>query len=82
MKAPKMHYLISAVAITVLILIIAFQNITTTASFVMLFSFKSIVLFFPIFFIAVLGIAAGSLYTLFIQSLLEKKDDSDIEEKF
>ncbi|MFH0776602.1 MAG: hypothetical protein V1936_03260 [Patescibacteria group bacterium] len=70
-----MSYLITALVITVVLLIIAFQNIQTSASFVMFFSFKSMPMTLPVMFISVLGIAAGALYTLAIQSAINKKQE-------
>jgi uncharacterized integral membrane protein len=75
----KTGYLISAVTITVLLLIIAFQNIQNSTSVEMLFSMRSVSLGFPILIIVVLGMAAGSLYTIAIQSILSKKQ-SEIRE--
>ncbi|MCF7845906.1 MAG: hypothetical protein K9L85_01585 [Candidatus Peribacteraceae bacterium] len=69
----KISYLVSALVITVVLLIIAFQNIRTTAAFVMFFSFKSVTMTIPVMLISVLGIAAGVLYTLAIQSAINKK---------
>lgn len=69
----KTGYLISAVAITVLILIIAFQNIQNKVSIEMLFNMKNVSLALPILILVVLGIAAGSLYTLAIQSMINQK---------
>ncbi|MFH0833968.1 MAG: hypothetical protein V2A63_01085 [Patescibacteria group bacterium] len=69
----KISYLISALVITVVLLIIAFQNIQTNAGFSMFFSFKSVTLAFPIMLVSSLGIAAGVLYTLAIQSAINKK---------
>lgn len=77
----KVNYLIAAVAITVILLIIAFQNIRTNASFVMFFSFKNMSMTFPVLFITVFGMAAGSLYTLAIQSMLNKKKEEIREEE-
>lgn len=69
----KTGYLVGAVVITILLLIIAFLNIQNAASVETLFGTKSISLGFPILIIVVLGITAGSLYTLAIQSMLGKK---------
>ena len=77
----KIRYLIGAVAITVGLLIIAFQNIQTNASFVMFFSFKSMPMTFPVLVLAVLGMVAGLLYTLAIQSMLSKKEKEIREEE-
>ena len=77
----KIGYLIGAVAITVVLLIVAFQNIQTNASFVMFFSFKSMPMTFPVLVLTVFGMIAGSLYTLAIQSMLDKKQEEIREEE-
>ncbi|MBU1089625.1 hypothetical protein KKF38_02425 [Patescibacteria group bacterium] len=77
----KIRYLVGAMAITLVLLIIAFQNIQTNASFVMFFSFKSMPMTFPVLVLTVFGMAAGSLYTLAIQSILNKKEKEIREEE-
>ena len=76
----KIGYLVTALVITVLLLIIAFQNIRTSASFVMFFSFKSVMMTVPVMIISALGIAAGVFYTLAIQSAINKKAEELREE--
>ena len=81
----KIGYLISALVITVIILIIAFQNIQTTASFVIFFSFKSVPMTLPVMLISAMGLAAGALYTLAIQSAINKKAEElkeDLDSQF
>ncbi len=77
----KTGYLITAVVLTVILLIVAFQNIQTSASFVMFFSFKNMPMTFPVLFLSVLGMAAGSFYTLAVQSMLDKKQEEIQEEE-
>ncbi|MFH0834334.1 MAG: hypothetical protein V2A63_03015 [Patescibacteria group bacterium] len=69
----KVGYLISALGITVVLLIIFFQNVQTAASFALFFGFKNVNLSFPLMLVAVLGITAGALYTLAIQSMINKR---------
>ncbi len=69
--------LIVAVSITVIILIIAFQNIRTISPFVMFFSFDSTPLTLPILFVSILGMVAGSLYTVFLRSAVKKSAEED-----
>ena len=71
----KTGYLIGALVITVILLIIAFQNISTSASFVMFFQVENVSMTFPVLFLSALGMAAGSLYTIAIQSALNKKEE-------
>lgn len=75
----KIGYLVGAVSMTVLILIIGFQNITANTPFWMFFEAKSMPMTFPILFLSVFGMIAGSLYTLFIQSVIKKKSDETQE---
>ena len=76
----KTGRLILAVVITVILLIVVFQNIQTVTQFRMLFSIKSVGMGFPILILIVLGMVAGALYTLAIQSALsEKKEESQGE---
>ena len=80
----KISYLIGAVTFTVLILIIAFQNITVRSSFVLFFSIENTSMTLPILFLSVVGMIAGALYTLFLKSIISEKEDqreenSDVE---
>jgi hypothetical protein len=77
----KTGYLIAAVVITVLLLIIAFQNIQTHASFIMFFSFKNMSMTFPVFMLSVLGMAAGAFYTLAILSMVDKRREDFRDEE-
>jgi uncharacterized integral membrane protein len=76
----KTKYLIGAVAVTVLIIIIAFQNISSSAQFWILFQAKNASLLILIFLVAALGMLAGVMYTIFIQSMLDKKQALDHDE--
>lgn len=76
----KTKYLIGAVTTTVLIIIIAFQNISMSAQFWVLFQAKNASLLILIFMVAVLGMIAGALYTIFIQSMVQKKQQLDHDE--
>jgi uncharacterized integral membrane protein len=69
----KTGYLISAVAITVLLLTVSFRNLQTSVDFETLFGTKSASLGFSILILVVLGIAAGSLYTLAIRPMFNAK---------
>ncbi len=71
----KTGYLISAVVITVILLIIASQNIQTTASFEMLVHLNNASLAPSILILSVLGMISGTLYTLAIQSMLNKRQE-------
>jgi len=77
----KVGYLLGAVAITVMIVIIAFQNITTSSSFVMFFNIDNTPMTMPIIFLTVMGMISGSLYTLFVQSALNQKSEERREEQ-
>ena len=77
----KTGYLIMAVVITVLLLIIAFQNIQTNASFIMFFSFKNMPMTFPVLVLSILGMTAGSFYTLAILSAVGKRKEEIHEEE-
>ncbi len=74
--------LIVAVAITVVILIIAFQNIRTMAPFVMFFNFESTPLTLPILFMSILGMISGALYTIFLRSAVKKSTEEDDDDQF
>ena len=76
----KISYLIGAVAVTIVILIIAFQNIAINTSFWMFFDVKNLPMTIPILFLSVFGVIAGALYTLFLQSVIAKKREDDREE--
>lgn len=76
----KISYLISAVIITIVILIIAFQNISIRTSFWMFFDVKNLPMTIPILFLSVFGMISGTLYTLFLQSVIAKKKEDDREE--
>lgn len=76
----KIGSLISAVAITMAILIVAFQNISVTTQFWMFFQAESVPMTLPIMFLAAAGMVAGALYTIFIQSVLAKRTEIEQEE--
>ena len=76
----KIVYLLAAAGITIAILIIAFQNIAVTTQFWMFFKAENIPMTLPIMFLTVFGMVAGSLYTLFIQSVWSKKVELEREE--
>ncbi len=69
----KTHYLIAAIVLTVVLIIIAFQNIQTQAPFVIFFSFKSVRMTLPVLFLSSVGMAAGALYAIAIRSAIDKK---------
>lgn len=74
----KIGYLVGAISLTVLILIIAFQNITMKSSFVMFFNIESTPMTFPILLISVISMIAGALYTMFLKSMIiEKKEERE-----
>ena len=77
----KLGYLISALVISVVLLIIAFQNISTSSSFWMFLESKNMPMTFPVLVLSALGMVAGSLYTLAIQSALHKKEEERHEEE-
>ena len=70
----KIGYLISAITITVLILIITFQNVPTKANFAIFFGASNMSMAMPVILISILGGAAGVLYTLAIHSAINKKE--------
>jgi len=74
-------YFTSAIIITVLLLIIAFQNIQNTARLQMLFALENVSLTFPIMLIAILGMVTGSLYTLAVQSAISAAAEEQREEE-
>jgi uncharacterized integral membrane protein len=74
--------LIGAVGITVIILIIAFQNFASQAAVYMFFNLKSTPLTLPLLFMSILGMVAGSLYTIFIQSATKKEEKEENGEEF
>ncbi len=69
----KTGYLIGAVVITVLLLTVSFHNLQTSVDFETLFGTKNASLGFSILILVVLGIAAGSLYTLAIRPMFDAK---------
>ncbi len=71
----KTSYLVGALIITVLLLIIVFQNVNNSAAFALFFSFNNVTLAVPVVLISGLGIAAGALYTMAIQSAINKKTE-------
>ncbi|MFA6457828.1 MAG: hypothetical protein WCV72_00370 [Patescibacteria group bacterium] len=71
----KTSYLVGALIITVLLLIIVFQNINNSAAFALFFSFDNVVLAVPIILISGMSVAAGALYTLAIKSAIDKKTE-------
>jgi len=71
----KLGYLITAITLSVVLLIIAFQNIQTHATFVMFFSFQNMQMTLPVLFLTFVGMVSGALYTLAIQSALSAKRD-------
>ena len=77
----KVNYLISATVITVILLIIAFQNIQTKASFEMLFHLNNVSMAPSILILSILGMTAGSFYTLAIKSMLNRKQEEILEEE-
>lgn len=76
----KVGYLIGAVFMTVIILIISFQNFASNASFYMFFNIQNMPMTLPILILSVLGMVAGSLYTLFLQSAVAEKKEEQHEE--
>jgi uncharacterized integral membrane protein len=74
--------LITAVGITVVILIVAFQNIRTFASFIFFFGFQNKSLTLPILLIAILGMIAGALYANFLHGAVKNAAEQDDENTF
>lgn len=69
--------LISAVTITVVILIVAFQNIRTYASFIFFFGFDNKSLTLPLLLIAILGMIAGALYANYLRGAVKSVQEED-----
>ena len=77
----KNIYLVMAIVLSVLLLIIAFQNISIKSQFWMFFNSKSMPMAFPVFVISLVGMVVGSLFTLFVQSVLSEKEEITREEE-
>ncbi|MFA6521682.1 MAG: hypothetical protein WCT53_04840 [Candidatus Gracilibacteria bacterium] len=74
----KIFYLVGSIILTVLILIIAFQNIGSEfRGFTVLFSAIETSPTIIIFGIAVLGIFAGGFYFGFLNSLLKSNEEDE-----
>jgi uncharacterized membrane protein YdfJ with MMPL/SSD domain len=77
----KNNYLIAAIILTVVIIIILFQNLGAKASYSILFNSMNLSVAFLILVITVFGMAAGALYTIFIQSAFQEKIEEQKEEE-
>jgi uncharacterized integral membrane protein len=75
----KTGYLVGAVVITVLLLTVSFRNLQTSVDFETLFGTKSASLGFSILILMVLGITAGSLYTLAVRPMFDAKPPEESE---
>jgi len=71
----KTGFLVFALILSVVLLIIAFQNVTTKSQFWMFFESKSMPMAFPVLVISVVGMITGSLFTLYLQSLVGEKKE-------
>lgn len=76
----KFGYLALALVITVVILIIAFQNIATMGMFSVFFKSVNMSFTLPIFFVSALGMLAGVFYTVFFQKLFQDETPEDDDE--
>ncbi len=71
----KTGFLVAAIILSVVLLIIAFQNVTTRSQFWMFFESKSMPMAFPALALSVVGMVVGALFTLYFQSLIGEKKD-------
>ncbi len=82
MRNLRTFFLSGSIVFTIIILVIAFQNIQAQCTFVTFFFYAANSSTAPTFFVfavSVVGVIAGMLYMGLIMSFLSKGDDDDEE---
>jgi len=80
MKNLRTFFLSGSIVLTIIVLIVAFQNIQAMCNFVTFFFFSIESKTSPtimIFVVAILGIITGMMYMGLLMSFLSKEEDDD-----
>lgn len=83
MKSLKNFFLTGSLVLTIIVLIVAFQNIQASCNFVTFFFYAVDLTLSPtimIFVIALLGIMTGVFYMGYLMSMFSTSEDEDDED--